>query len=100
MGLESCTNEVQTSMAIDISGKSVVLVDTPGFDDTTLTDTDVLKIIAAYLITMFVQTHFLPPCLADKLPAPAGTSKARAWRECFTCSVSQISKSEAQPDAT
>jgi len=32
----------------------VLLLDTPGFDDTTMTDTDVLRIISAYLVTMFV----------------------------------------------
>lgn len=54
MGLESCTNEVQTSQSFMLDGKRVVLVDTPGFDDTTKSDTDVLKMIAAYLQTMFV----------------------------------------------
>ncbi|KAF9237660.1 P-loop containing nucleoside triphosphate hydrolase protein [Melanogaster broomeanus] len=50
-GLESCTNEVQTSLPFNVGGQQVVLIDTPGFDDTTLTDTDVLRIIAAYLVT-------------------------------------------------
>jgi predicted GTPase len=54
MGLESCTNEVQTSQSFRLDDKDVVLVDTPGFDDTTKSDTDVLKMIAAYLQTMFV----------------------------------------------
>jgi len=49
--LESCTNEVQTSLPFKVGGQQVVLIDTPGFDDTTLTDTDVLRIIAAYLVT-------------------------------------------------
>jgi hypothetical protein len=47
MGLESCTNEVQTSQSFMLDGKHVVLVDTPAFDDTTKSDTDVLKMIAA-----------------------------------------------------
>ncbi|KAF8553957.1 hypothetical protein OG21DRAFT_1485043 [Imleria badia] len=50
-GLESCTNEVQTSVPFYVGRQQVVLIDTPGFDDTTLTDTDVLKLIAAYLVT-------------------------------------------------
>ncbi|KAF8842100.1 P-loop containing nucleoside triphosphate hydrolase protein [Paxillus ammoniavirescens] len=50
-GLESCTNEVQTSSPFNVGGQQVVLIDTPGFDDTTLTDTDVLRLIAAYLVT-------------------------------------------------
>ncbi|KAG2110890.1 P-loop containing nucleoside triphosphate hydrolase protein, partial [Suillus discolor] len=53
MGLESCTNEVQTSQSFMLDGKRVVLVDTPGFDDTTKSDTDVLKMIAAYLQTIY-----------------------------------------------
>ncbi|KAI6025178.1 hypothetical protein PISMIDRAFT_672860 [Pisolithus microcarpus 441] len=51
-GLESCTNEVQTSMPFKVGGKQVVLLDTPGFDDTSMTDTDVLRIISAYLVAM------------------------------------------------
>ena len=30
-------------------GKLVTLIDTPGFDDTTVSDTDILKMIAVYL---------------------------------------------------
>jgi predicted GTPase len=59
MGLESCTNEVQTSQSFPLDEKNVVLVDTPGFDDTTKSDTDVLKMIAAYLQTMFVPSDHL-----------------------------------------
>lgn len=59
MGLESCTNEVQTSQSFMLDGKRVVLVDTPGFDDTTKSDTDVLKMIAAYLQTMHKQEKFM-----------------------------------------
>lgn len=59
MGLESCTNEVQTSQSFMLDGKRVVLVDTPGFDDTTKSDTDVLKMIAAYLQTMHRQEKLL-----------------------------------------
>ncbi|KAI6165663.1 P-loop containing nucleoside triphosphate hydrolase protein [Pisolithus thermaeus] len=51
-GLESCTNEVQTSIPFKVGGKQVVLLDTPGFDDTSMTDTDVLRIISAYLVAM------------------------------------------------
>ncbi|KAG2157890.1 P-loop containing nucleoside triphosphate hydrolase protein [Suillus bovinus] len=59
MGLESCTNEVQTSQSFMLDGKRVVLIDTPGFDDTTKSDTDVLKMIAAYLQTMHKQERLL-----------------------------------------
>lgn len=59
MGLESCTNEVQMSQPFMLDGKRVVLIDTPGFDDTTKSDTDVLKMIAAYLQTMHKQEKLL-----------------------------------------
>ncbi|KAI5990118.1 P-loop containing nucleoside triphosphate hydrolase protein, partial [Pisolithus albus] len=54
-GLESCTNEVQASVPFKVGGKQVVLLDTPGFDDTSMTDTDVLRIISAYLVAMYEQ---------------------------------------------
>ncbi|KAG1876176.1 P-loop containing nucleoside triphosphate hydrolase protein, partial [Suillus subluteus] len=48
-GLESCTSEVRTSRPFIVSGRVITLIDTPGFDDTTRSDTDVLAMIAAYL---------------------------------------------------
>ncbi|KAG0705707.1 P-loop containing nucleoside triphosphate hydrolase protein, partial [Suillus ampliporus] len=48
-GLESCTSEVRTSRPFVVSGRLVTLIDTPGFDDTTRSDTDILSMIAAYL---------------------------------------------------
>jgi hypothetical protein len=50
-GLQSCTNAVNSAGAFNLDGHRVVLIDTPGFDDTTRSDTDVLKMIAAYLAT-------------------------------------------------
>ena len=50
-GLRSCTKTVEPAGAFDLDGRRVVLVDTPGFDDTTLSDKDVLKTIAAFLAT-------------------------------------------------
>ncbi|EIW84007.1 hypothetical protein CONPUDRAFT_119547 [Coniophora puteana RWD-64-598 SS2] len=52
-GLESCTNEVQTSRPFNLDGRSVVLIDTPGFDDTTKSDTDVLRLIATSLVKRY-----------------------------------------------
>ena len=46
--------------------QQVILIDTPGFDDTTLTDTDVLKLIAAYLVTTYAPIQSCAP-LADVL---------------------------------
>jgi hypothetical protein len=53
-GLESCTGEVRTSRPFIVSGRVVTLIDTPGFDDTTRSDTDVLTMIAAYLSKTYV----------------------------------------------
>lgn len=47
--LESCTREVRTSRPFVVSGRVITLIDTPGFDDTTRSDTDILAMIAAYL---------------------------------------------------
>jgi len=47
--LDSCTSTIQESEEFVLDGRRVVLVDTPGFDDTCKSDTDVLKYIAAFL---------------------------------------------------
>lgn len=51
MNLESCTAEVQLADEFTLDGRRVILIDTPGFDDTSKSDTDVLKMIAAFLAT-------------------------------------------------
>lgn len=48
-GLRSCTPEVQTSNPFVLLGRRVTLIDTPGFDDTLKTDTEILKLIASFL---------------------------------------------------
>ena len=53
-GLQSCTEAVQIAGAFDLGGRRVILIDTPGFDDTTRSDTDVLKLVAAFLETSYV----------------------------------------------
>ena len=50
-GLRSCTGAVQVAGSFNLDGRRVVLIDTPGFDDTVRSDTDVLKMIAAFLAT-------------------------------------------------
>lgn len=47
--LQSCTSEVMTSNPFTLNGHTVMLIDTPGFDDTNRSDTDILSSIAAYL---------------------------------------------------
>ena len=49
MELESCTAEVQVTDKFLLSGRPVTLIDTPGFDDTSKTDTEILKLIALFL---------------------------------------------------
>ncbi|KAJ8521937.1 hypothetical protein ONZ45_g1469 [Pleurotus djamor] len=52
-GLRSCTTSVQLSKSFELDGRTVTLIDTPGFDDTTKSDTDVLTMVAAFLATMY-----------------------------------------------
>jgi len=47
--LESCTTAVQLSHPVFLDGYLVTLIDTPGFDDSRLKDSDVLAMIAAHL---------------------------------------------------
>ncbi|KAG2018162.1 TKL/TKL-ccin protein kinase [Coprinopsis cinerea AmutBmut pab1-1] len=54
-GLRSCTNVVQIAESFYLDGRKVVLIDTPGFDDTTKSDTDILRMIAAFLTTTYEQ---------------------------------------------
>ena len=51
-GLESETRHIQPIPLVNADGTRVKLVDTPGFDDSRegMTDTEVLKMIAAFLI--------------------------------------------------
>ena len=46
MGLESRTAEVQLASKFTLDQRPVALIDTPGFDDTTKSDTEILKMIA------------------------------------------------------
>jgi len=49
--LHSCTTTVQLSQQFELDGRQVTLIDTPGFDDTTKSDADILNMIAAFLAT-------------------------------------------------
>ena len=51
VGLESCTVDVQLSDEFTLDGRRVVLIDTPGFDDASRSDTEVLQTITAFLAT-------------------------------------------------
>ncbi|KAM6490515.1 P-loop containing nucleoside triphosphate hydrolase protein [Amanita muscaria] len=52
-GLESCTHIVQTAAPFVLDGRTVTLIDTPGFDDTQKSDTEILRMIAIYLSTAY-----------------------------------------------
>ena len=49
-GLGSCTQKIQVSNEFILDGRRVVLIDTPGFDDTKRSDTKVLQLIATHLV--------------------------------------------------
>ena len=49
--LEFCTSDVQLASKFTLDERLVALIDTPGFDDTNMSDTDVLKLIAVFLAT-------------------------------------------------
>lgn len=52
--LTSCTQDIQVVEA-KINGQTVRFVDTPGFSDTNLSDTEVLELIADYLAAAYKQ---------------------------------------------
>lgn len=54
--LHSCTREVTAIRCAhpDGSGRNIVFVDTPGFDDSDVKDADILKAIADWLTTTYV----------------------------------------------
>ncbi|KIP04288.1 hypothetical protein PHLGIDRAFT_129625 [Phlebiopsis gigantea 11061_1 CR5-6] len=48
-GLASCTAQVRTTEPFQLAGRSVILIDTPGFDDSEISDVEVLKRISGFL---------------------------------------------------
>lgn len=62
MNLKSCTAEVQVADEFVVDGRGVVLIDTPGFDDTNLSDADILEKIAAFLAVTWVPSFTRRPC--------------------------------------
>ncbi|KAF7422694.1 hypothetical protein PC9H_010850 [Pleurotus ostreatus] len=57
--LESCTSVVQMCKPFGLDGRRVILVDTPGFDDTRTKDIDILAMIAAFLTTTYEEGKLL-----------------------------------------
>ncbi|OCH88560.1 hypothetical protein OBBRIDRAFT_820126 [Obba rivulosa] len=52
-GLESCTGKIQVAPPFSLDGYSVSLVDTPGFDDTTKSDAQILSIVSEYILSEY-----------------------------------------------
>lgn len=50
----SCTSAVEITSPFLLDGHRARLIDTPGFDDSTVSDADILQEIAAYLRVMLV----------------------------------------------
>jgi len=53
-GLRSCTDMVEVTHPFELDGRRITLIDTPGFDDTTKSDTDILRMITLYLASSYV----------------------------------------------
>ncbi|KAF7336788.1 GTP-binding protein A [Mycena venus] len=58
-GLQSCTSAVQVASPFQLDGRWITLIDTPGFDDTSKSDTEVLTQIAAFLATAYESEKML-----------------------------------------
>jgi len=52
-GLHSCTSQIQVSPQFLVDNKPVILIDTPGFNDTVTDDADVLKSVSAFLAMVY-----------------------------------------------
>ena len=65
--LESCTSDVEVAKPFDLDGRMISLIDTPGFDDTTLSAASVLNMIAAYLSYSYVLSNTRHFFLDDRL---------------------------------
>ncbi|KIL67673.1 hypothetical protein M378DRAFT_159503 [Amanita muscaria Koide BX008] len=52
-GLQSCTSQMQLSSPFLLNGRNVTLVDTPGFDDTQRSDSEILNSIASHLASTY-----------------------------------------------
>ncbi|KAG8741198.1 hypothetical protein FRC10_003192 [Ceratobasidium sp. 414] len=56
-GVKSCTEEVGKTDVFMVDGRPVVIVDCPGFDDTVLSDAEILKRIAEFLASMYAAKY-------------------------------------------
>ncbi|CAE6429240.1 unnamed protein product [Rhizoctonia solani] len=54
-GLTSCTQRVEPTRMFLVDGKPVVVIDSPGFDDTYASDAEILKSVAGFLATAYTE---------------------------------------------
>ncbi|CAE6452183.1 unnamed protein product [Rhizoctonia solani] len=52
-GLKSCTQKVEPTTMFTVDGKPVIIIDCPGFDDTYLSETEILKSLASFLTVAY-----------------------------------------------
>ncbi|KAJ3484478.1 hypothetical protein NLI96_g5624 [Meripilus lineatus] len=57
--LNSCTDQIQYSEPFLLDGRIVTLVDTPGFDDTSKSDAEILNIVCKYFLSEYQKGHYL-----------------------------------------
>ncbi|KAF8808480.1 hypothetical protein BYT27DRAFT_7255591 [Phlegmacium glaucopus] len=55
----SCTSTVDVAQPFNLDGRDITLYDTPGFNDTNLSETEILKIIASELETRYRNNYKL-----------------------------------------
>ncbi|PVF93006.1 hypothetical protein CPB86DRAFT_687764, partial [Serendipita vermifera] len=58
-GLRSCTTKVEATKPFLVNGRQVVLLDTPGFNDTSKGDIDILEEIADYMVKNYKNQRLL-----------------------------------------
>ncbi|KAF2746413.1 hypothetical protein M011DRAFT_459199 [Sporormia fimetaria CBS 119925] len=94
--LQSCTAEVGIHAFQDERGRKIYLVDTPGFDDTRLTDSDVLKQIAYFLGASFSKQVklagiiYLHPITDERMKGSAVKNLAMFHALCGTASLEHV----------
>ncbi|KAH8879928.1 P-loop containing nucleoside triphosphate hydrolase protein, partial [Thozetella sp. PMI_491] len=92
-GLEGCTQRVRPYKCKWSNSANVYLVDTPGFDDTARSDTEVLKEIAAWLNDSYKENVLLRGVLYLQSitdPRMQGTAKRHIWMFKKLCGPSAL----------
>ncbi|KAF8706914.1 50S ribosome-binding GTPase, partial [Rhizoctonia solani] len=56
-GLRSSTKHLESSKVFQVDGQPVVVVDCPGFNDTELTETEILRRLAEFLVKAYTNQH-------------------------------------------